>query len=251
MNSIIKKAVALVTIVSLCSFGTAKASGNEKGPKFAVQGDLVSSYIWRGMYQTGASFQPTLAFSVAGFSLTAWGSTDFDGYQSSEGLANKEIDLTDAYTFGASGLTLSVADLWWAGQGANKFFNFKSHETAHHFEAGLAYTLPLEKFPLSLTWYTMFAGQDKDADGNQNYSSYVELNYPFSVKCVDLTATCGLVPYEVPQYYTNGFAVTNVALKGTTAIKITDSFSLPIFAQAIWNPRLEDAHLVFGFTLKP
>ena len=251
MNSIIKKAVALVTIVSLCSFGTAKASGNENGPKFAVQGDLVSSYIWRGMYQTGASFQPTLAFSVAGFSLTAWGSTDFDGYQSSEGLANKEIDLTAAYTFGASGLTLSVADLWWAGQGSNKFFNFKSHETAHHFEAGLAYTLPLEKFPLSLTWYTMFAGQDKDADGNQNYSSYVELNYPFSVKCVDLTATCGLVTYEAPQYYTNGFAVTNVALKGTTAIKITDSFSLPIFAQAIWNPRLEDAHLVFGFTLKP
>ena len=137
---------------------------------------------------------------MAGFSLTAWGSTDFDGYQSSEGLANKEIDLTAAYTFGASGLTLSIADLWWAGQGANKYFNFKSHETAHHFEAGLAYTLPLEKFPLSLAWYTMFAGQDKDADGNQNYSSYVELNYPFSVKRVDLTATCGLIPYKTPQY---------------------------------------------------
>lgn len=43
----------------------------------------------------------------------------------------------------------------------------------------------------------------------------------------------------------------NVALKGTTVIKVTDSFSLPIFAQAIWNPQLEDAHLVFGFTLKP
>ena len=169
----------------------------------------------------------------------------------SEGLANKEIDLTAAYTFGASGLTLSIADLWWAGQGANKYFNFKSHETAHHFEAGLAYTFPLEKFPLSLAWYTMFVGQDKDAEGNQNYSSYVELNYPFSVKRVDLTATCGLVPYEAAQYYTSGFAVTNVALKGTTAIRITDSFSLPIFAQAIWNPRLEDAHLVFGFTLKP
>ena len=245
MNSIIKKIVAAVVTVSLCSFGMAKASENETGVKFAVQSDLVSSYIWRGMYQTGASFQPTLAFSVA------WGSTDFDGYRSSEGLANKEIDLTAAYTFGASGLTLSIADLWWAGQGANKYFNFKSHETAHHFEAGLAYTFPLEKFPLSLAWYTMFAGQDKDAEGNQNYSSYVDLNYPFSVKRVDLTATCGLVPYEAAQYYTSGFAVTNVALKGTTAIKITDSFSLPIFAQAIWNPRLEDAHLVFGFTLKP
>ncbi len=228
-----------------------KAQDDESGTTFNVQGDLVSSYIWRGMYQTGASFQPTFSFAIAGFSLTAWGSTDFDGYQASEGLANKEIDLTAAYTFGNSGLTLSVADLWWAGQGANKYFNFKSHETAHHFEAGLAYTLPVEKFPLSVAWYTMFAGQDKDAEGSQNYSSYVELNYPFSVKRVDLNVTCGLVPYKALQYYTNGFAVTNVALKGTTAIKVTDSFSLPIFAQAIWNPRLEDAHLVFGFTLKP
>ena len=256
MNSIIKKIVAAVVTVSLCSFGMAKASENENGVKFAVQGDLVSSYIWRGMYQTGASFQPTLAFSVAGFSLTAWGSTDFDGYRSSEGLANKEIDLTAAYTFGASGLTLSIADLWWAGQGANKYFNFKSHETAHHFEAGLAYTLPVEKFPLSVAWYTMFAGQDKDEDGNQNYSSYVELNYPFRVKMVDLTATCGFLPYTSYGVYTgaktnDGFAVTNVALKGSTAIKFSDSFSLPIFAQAIWNPRMEDAHLVFGISLRP
>ncbi len=251
MNAIIKRALAVVITISFCSFGMMKAQDDESGTTFNVQGDLVSSYIWRGMYQTGASFQPTFSFAIAGFSLTAWGSTDFDGYQASEGLANKEIDLTAAYTFGNSGLTLSVADLWWAGQGANKYFNFKSHETAHHFEAGLAYTLPVEKFPLSVAWYTMFAGQDKDAEGSQNYSSYVELNYPFSVKRVDLNVTCGLVPYKALQYYTNGFAVTNVALKGTTAIKVTDSFSLPIFAQAIWNPRLEDAHLVFGFTLKP
>lgn len=68
---------------------------------------------------------------------------------------------------------------------------------------------------------------------------------------VDLNVTCGFTPWNAPQYQTNSFAVTNVALKGTTAIKFSDSFSLPIFAQAIWNPRLEDAHLVFGFTLKP
>lgn len=135
------------------------------------------------------------------------------------------------------------------------YFNFKSHETAHHFEAGLAYTLPVEKFPLSIAWYTMFAGADKDDKGRQNYSSYVELNYPFSVKSVDLNLTCGFLPYEagvgvygVPN---SGFAVTNVALKGITEIKITDNFSIPVFAQAIWNPRMEDAHLVFGFTLRP
>lgn len=254
MKSLIIKTTLVAAIFSILSFipcATVSAQEDEKGITFNVQGDLVSSYIWRGMYQTGASVQPTLGLSVGGFSFVAWGSTDFDGYQASEGLANKEIDLTAAYTFGNSGLTLSVADLWWAGQGANKYFNLKNNETAHHFEAGLAYTLPLERFPLSVAWYTMFAGQDKNESGDQNYSSYVELNYPFSVKRVDLNVICGLVPYAAPQYYTDGFAVTNVALKGSTAIYITDKFSLPIFAQAIWNPRLEDAHLVFGITLRP
>lgn len=85
----------------------------------------------------------------------------------------------------------------------------------------------------------------------QNYSSYLELNYPFRVKTVDLNVTCGVVPYQAPQYNCNGFAVTNVALKGTTDIKFTDCFSLPVFVQAIWNPRMEDAHLVFGLTLRP
>lgn len=249
MKSIINKNTifASLVIVIMCFWGTVSANAQQ----FNVQGDLVSSYVWRGMYQTGASIQPTLGFSAGGFSLTAWGSTDFDGTSASAGAAAKEIDLTAAYAFGNSGLTLSVADLWWAGQGARKYFNFECHETAHHFEAGLAYTVPSEKFPLSVAWYTMFAGQDKNAEGEQNYSSYVEFNYPFSVKMVDLNVTCGVVPYAAPQYNCAGFAVTNVALKGTTRIKFNDTFALPIFAQAIWNPRMEDAHLVFGITLKP
>ena len=229
MKSLKISILVFASMVAACFMGTGKVQAQE----FTIQGDLVSSYVWRGFYQTGVSFQPTLGFGVAA----------------------KEIDLTAAYALGESGLTFSVASLWWGGQGARKYFNFKSHETAHHFEAGLAYTLPVEKFPLSIAWYTMFAGADKDDKGRQNYSSYVELNYPFSVKSVDLNLTCGFLPYEagvgvygVPN---SGFAVTNVALKGITEIEITDSFSIPVFAQAIWNPRMEDAHLVFGVTLRP
>ena len=251
MKSLKISILVFVSMVAACFIGIGKVQAQE----FTIQGDLVSSYVWRGFYQTGVSFQPTLGFGVGDFSLTAWGSTDFDGASSGEGAAAKEIDLTAAYAFGESGLTFSVASLWWGGQGARKYFNFKSHETAHHFEAGLAYTLPVEKFPLSIAWYTMFAGADRKindkGEDKQAYSSYVELNYPFSVKGVDLNATCGMVPYETPQYNVNGFAVTNFALKATKALNFNERFSLPIFVQAIWNPRMEDAHLVFGVTLKP
>ena len=247
-----KSFLGTMAVAAVCMLGTTNAQAQE----FTIQGDLVSSYVWRGIYQGGAaSFQPTLGFSVGNFSLTAWGSTSLSE-------SNKEIDLTAAYKFGEAGPTLSVASLWWNGQAdvangelTNDYFHFKSGDTGHHFEAGLAYTLPVEKFPLSIAWYTMFAGADRKmtdkGEEKQAYSSYVELNYPFSVKGVDLNATCGVVPYETPQYNVNGFAVTNLALKATKAINFNDKFSLPIFVQAIWNPRLEDAHLVFGVTLRP
>ena len=247
-----KSFLGTMAVAAVCMLGTTNAQAQE----FTIQGDLVSSYVWRGIYQGGAaSFQPTLGFSVGNFSLTAWGSTSLSE-------SNKEIDLTAAYKFGEAGPTLSVATLWWDGQAdvangelTNNYFHFKSGDTGHHFEAGLAYTLPIEKFPLSIAWYTMFAGADRkttdEGEEKQAYSSYVELNYPFSVKGVDLNATCGVVPYKTPQYNVNGFAVTNLALKATKAINFNDKFSLPIFVQAIWNPRLEDTHLVFGVTLRP
>lgn len=246
----------LIGAACICGMTTAHAQ------EFTVQGDFVSSYVWRGMYQTGISVQPTLGFGVGNFSLTAWGSTDFDGVTAvnaanefETGYPGKEFDLTAAYKFGETGLVLSVTDYWWAGQGAKNYFHYESRETSHFFEGGLAYTLPCEKFPLSLAWYTMFGGADKkindDGEVEQNYSSYVELNYPFAVKGVDLNATCGIVPYKSSLYMTNGFAVTNIALKASKEIKITDSFSLPIFTQVIWNPCVEDTHIVFGITLRP
>ena len=237
----------------------------EKGVSFNVQGDLVSSYVWRGLYQSGAAIQPTLGLSAGGFSLTAWGSVDFTGQ------GHKEADLTAAYS--VAGLTVSLTDYWWAGQassntggekgnadvdsrGRNKYFNFDNHTTRHTLEGGLAYTLPVEKFPLSLAWYTMFWGADKNINSNGKaknaYSSYIELNYPFTVKTVDLNATVGMSPFESQANYCNdGFAVTNVALKATKAIRFSDSFSLPIFVQTVWSPSREDVHFVFGLTLKP
>ena len=118
MKSFVKKVTVLAVAFSMASSTLANAQEEDGKVNFSVQGDLVSSYIWRGFYQTGASFQPTLSLGVGNFSLTAWGATDFQGANSTSAAAAKEIDLTAAYTFGSAGPTLSVASLWWAGQGA-------------------------------------------------------------------------------------------------------------------------------------
>lgn len=92
MKSFFSKKIVVGALVAatVCVSGITDAKAQE----FAVQGDIVSSYVWRGMYQGGgAAFQPTLGFGLDNFSVTAWGSTNFSG-------GNKELDLTLAYKFG-------------------------------------------------------------------------------------------------------------------------------------------------------
>ena len=106
----------------------------------------------------------------------------------------------------------------------------------------------------SVQWFTNIAGNDGvNKDGKRAYSSYLELAVPFKLATVDWTASVGAIPWATSFYngWTSGFAVTNVSLKATKDIKVTDSFSIPIFGQVMANPRTQNAYLAFGFTLQP
>ena len=87
--------------------------------------------------------------------------------------------------------------------------------------------------------------------GKRAYSSYAEVVVPFRLYTIDWTATAGAVPFASDLYGTSGFAVTNLALKATKSIKVTDSFSIPVFAQVAANPSSQKAYLVLGLTLQP
>lgn len=224
--------------------------------KINMQGDIVSSYIWRGMYQSGAAVQPTLSINGRHFSLTTWGSVDITGQ------GHKEADITASYSI--KGITLSLTDYWWAGQsglyndrknGENDYFHFDNHNTDHILEAGLSYTMPVKEIPLSLSWYSMLWGADKKSENNNKiknaYSSYGEINCPLVLDNTNLLTTIGFSPFESPSNYKNkNFAVTNISVKASKEIQITDKFSLPIFSQVIWNPNREDVHFIFGITLR-
>ncbi|MBO5586616.1 MAG: hypothetical protein J5914_02860, partial [Prevotella sp.] len=64
-------------------------------------------------------------------------------------------------------------------------------------------------------------------------------------------ATAAIVPYATDLYGTTGFAVTNLSVRATKDIKVTDTFSIPIFGQLTANPCSQKAYLVLGFTLQP
>ena len=208
-----------------------------------ISSDFVSSYIWRGQDLGSVAVQPILGLGYKGLSLTAWGSY---------GLTNpddvKEFDLTLAYSTG--GLNIGITDYWFsAGLDPDaRYFKYDAHGTNHVFEATVGYDFG----PVALAWYTNFAGNDGvNKDGKRAYSSYVEANLPFRLVGVDWTATAGAVPYATTSYGTTGFAVTNLSLRVTKEIKVSDSFSIPIFGQVTGNPCSQKAYLVLGFTLQP
>ncbi len=208
-----------------------------------ISSDFVSSYIWRGQDLGSVAVQPTLGLGYKGLSLTAWGSY---------GLTNpddvKEFDLTLAYSTG--GLNIGITDYWFsAGLDPDaRYFKYDAHGTNHVFEATVGYDFG----PVALAWYTNFAGNDGvNKNGKRAYSSYVEANLPFRLVGVDWTATAGAVPYATTSYGTTGFAVTNLSLRATKDIKVSDSFSIPIFGQVTGNPCSQKAYLVLGFTLQP
>ena len=208
-----------------------------------ICGDVVSSYIWRGQDLGHVSLQPTLGVGYKGLSLTAWGSVGL-----TDPADTKEFDLTLAYSIG--GFNIGVTDYWFnAGlDPENRYFKYDAHGTNHVFEANIGYDFGFA----SLQWFTNFAGNDGvNKDGKRAYSSYMEVVVPFKLSAIEWTATAGAVPDATDFYGTTGFAVTNLALKATKDIKVTDSFSIPIFGQVVANPCSQKAYLVLGFTLQP
>ena len=207
-----------------------------------VSSDVVSQYIWRGQDLGNVSLQPTLGVSYKGLSLSAWGSVGL------EAADTKELDLTLAYNLG--GLNIGITDYWTndGGDPAARYFKYNAHSTNHIFEANIGYDFGLA----SIQWFTNFAGNDGvNKDGKRAYSSYLEVVVPFKLTAIEWTATAGAVPFATDYYDTTGFAVTNLSLKATKEIKVTDSFTIPVFAQVAANPCSQKAYLVFGLTLQP
>ena len=235
---IISTILSISTLTSIAQVSTPLP--RREGPEVGLGSDIVSSYIWRGQDLGGVSLQPTLGLEYKGISLSAWGSV---------GLADpadtKEFDITLGYTIG--GLNIGITDYWFnAGlDPQDRYFKYDAHGTNHVFEANIGYDFGV----VSAQWYTNISGNDGvNKDGKRAYSSYFEVAAPFKLATCDWTATVGAVPYATDFYGTNGFAVTNLAVRASKDIKVTDSFSIPIFGEVSANPCSQKAYLVVGMS---
>lgn len=220
--------------------------------EFTVSGkaDFVSNYVWRGSDQnSGFSIQPNLALSYKGVTLAAWGSQSLTN--ASE--APQEFDINLSYS--TKGFTVMVSDYWWNGMAAP----YGRYKDGHHFEGTLSYNFSEScNLPLTLSWSTWFAGADdnrvKDnGELDRAFSTYIFASYDIALPAdITLTPAVGFTPWE--GVYHNKAAFTDISLKATKAIEVTDKFSIPLFVQAIVAPHdtgkgVDKTYLVAGFSL--
>lgn len=224
----------VITSICLLISSLAPAFGQEK-VSVSAGADLVSSYVWLGVSQgQGVAVQPRASLSYAGFTLGAWGSNSFDTS------GGKEVDLYLSYNY--KGLTLKVTNYWWAGEAIEYF-----EPSTHFYEGSVAYNFG-EKFPLTLSACTMFAG-DKNEDGDNQYSTYITASYDFNVKGFGLTPRVIVTPADGMFASDGESRILEAAVRVSNSIKITDSFSLPLFTDLICSPAKKDTYLVVGLSV--
>jgi len=206
--------------------------------QFATGADIVTSYIWRGIPQEGSNggtpnVQPYASFTTGALTLGSWASGSFSGNV-------KEVDLYATYAI-SSKFALTLTDYYYNFASQPNYFKY-SGGTGHVFEGTLAYT----GTAFSASVNTMFAGADKLANGDNALSTYFELGYQIApVAKIFLGGSLA----NSGTYGTTGFGITNLGIKVSKSIVITDKFSLPVYAIVGANPYAKNTFFVAGVTL--
>jgi hypothetical protein len=225
-------------ILAICAIAVL-ATMNVKA-QFATGADIVTSYVWRGFPQESTkgtpNIQPYVSFTTGGLTLGSWASSSLLGNV-------KEVDLYATYAF-SSQFAATLTDYNWGFASTKGYFDY-SATTDHVYELTLAYT-GTEKFPISASVNTMLMGADKKSNGDQALSTYIELGYQLSP--IAKVFAGGLIS-SGSAYGNAATGLTNVGLKVTKSIAITDKFSLPVYGILGANPSTGNAFFVAGVTL--
>jgi len=219
--------------------------------------EVVSSYMWRGLYNGGLSFQPDVEIGYDGdltsLRVGAWGSIGASDWKFQKGLPETEDGNPNTYfipevdimiNFSIAGLKLGATHYYYFG--GSPFFNWGKFDPVEgsagtsQTEVSIGYDFS-EKcdFPLTLTWNTMVAGDDliEDEEGlkKRAFSSYFEARYdqplPFDIT---LSVAVGFSPWASNVYGNEKFAVTNIFARLGKEWEF-DVCTLDLFAQGSIN----------------
>jgi hypothetical protein len=185
--------------------------------------DLYSTYVWRGVAYSGPSLQPYVEVATGGFTVGAWGSQGYDGFQ--------EMDLYAGYSLD-NGLSLGVTGYYYPGSPWLDFGNSHALEINLGFEVD-AFSIAANLIPLEATGAGAIGGD-----------MYFEAGYAFD------DATSFFVGGG-NGWHTNGttdLGLVNLGISTGKEIVVTDTFSIPVSGSVILNPYTENLYIVVGFS---
>jgi hypothetical protein len=227
-----KKRILIVAVVGLGLLpfiSVFSQEGSESG--FSVGSDFYSSYIWRGTkYGSGPAVQPSMKYSKDWLTIGAWGSFDFSEYQ--------EADLFLSFALPA-GISLGLTDYYFPGL---EYTDYSEASGSHAFELNAGFSAG--NFNLAANYVINKAG----GVGSSGRDKYFQAGYSFKYFNLFAGAGDGWHTYDSETGESN-FAICNLGIGTTRTIKVTDSFSIPISGQLIFNPDKNQMFLVVGFTL--
>jgi hypothetical protein len=235
-----KKIFLLISFCGLLLVSKAQdAPLNESPLSFGV--DLYSRYVWRGLeFSDAPNIQPWASISWKGLTLMTWGS-----YATSKDYA--EVDLMLSYAM--NNLTVGVNDYF--NPKINGVYydytNWTDSITPHLVEAYVTYQLPFKKLPLLFTASTLIYGSaDRNANNGGNYSTYLEVSYPFTTGNYNVNVFAGATVNE--GFYASKAAFVNVGAKAARSIAITDKFEVPVNLSLTFNPEAKIVYFIAGFS---
>lgn len=273
-----KKIVILVVaaLATVMSFGQEQEESSKKLTfAYDAGADIVSAYLWRGQYNGGLSFQPTLDLGWdskhTSFRIGAWASVGASDWGFRKNLPIDEENGINPNTYFVPELdVLATVNLWGVTLGFTHYYYFNGSNffswnkpaqwmenerlgtNTSTTELTIGYDFStLDLCGLYFTWNTTLAGNDfqtnkedeyiLDENGNvkRNFSTYVEIGYNHSWEDLGLTlgGFVGFVPWSSALYYTSDkkFAITCVSLRLDKEWEF-DACSLDLYAQGMINP---------------
>jgi hypothetical protein len=238
--------IPILLLSVLVSGALSAQDAREPGVNINVNADFASQYLWRGLvFGKGPAVQPYGSISYRGFEFGTWGSYEFAG-------TFKEVDMTAKYT--VKDFSVVFLDMFFPGlEGTNQnYFNFRNSTTGHCAELGLSFNgtsrLPLSVYAGMIIYGVSVDPVPSDAE-KLNHSTYFEFKYSHTVKDYACSVFAGLTPSPSNLYQTGGFSVFNLGASAQKAIKINETFSVPVKLTLSANPAIEKMYLTLILTI--
>lgn len=212
---------------------------------FNVSLDAKNMHYWRGLRVSDAFVTaPMVGYYNGGFAVFAWGGLSVNGEY-------KEVSQIVSYTAGNFNVTL--LDIFnFTGNPAADYFNFKADETNHITDLSVSYNFT-DDIPLNLMMATIIYGNDRDSNGDNRYSSYLEASFPFVREGYTVApfAAAGFAfnaEDDNSLYGDNAFDLVNIGLRVSRVVEL-GSYTLPVTGTMGFNPSLKQASVEIALSL--